>query len=73
MALKTCAQCYILYVRILYWYYINMYILVVVYIEVKHLTTIVKNALLNKNSSQNTYLFMTYNPEPFHNHWSISL
>ena len=33
----------------------------------KHLTTIGNNVLLNTNYSQNTYLFMTYFPEPFHN------
>ena len=40
---------------------------IVLYIEGKHLTTIGNNVLLNTNYSQNTYLFMTYFPEPFHN------
>ena len=39
---------------------------IVLYIEGKHLTTIGKNVLLNTNYSQNTSLFMTYFPEPFH-------
>ena len=47
---------------------INMYIFfIVLYIEGKHLTTIGNNVLLNTNYSKNTYLFMTYFPEPFHN------
>ena len=47
-----------------------MYIFfIVLYIEGKHVTTIVKNVLLNTNYSQNTSLFMTYFPEPFHNEY----
>ena len=70
MPIKTFAQCYIVYIFISIYslFYINMYIFfIVLYIEEKHLTTIVKNVLLNTNYSQNTSLFMTYYLEPFHN------
>ena len=39
---------------------------IVLHIEEKHSTTIVKYGLSNTNYGQNTYLFMTYYPEPFH-------
>ena len=39
----------------------------------KHLTNIVKNVLLNTNFSQNTSLFTTYYPEPFHNKYNVYL
>ena len=74
MTIKTRAQCYIVcyifislcqyFISVLYQY---VYFVIVLYIEEKHLTTIVKNVLLNTNYSQNTPIFMTYYPEPFHN------
>ena len=73
MAIKTCAQCYIVYICIsICQYFISVvyqyvYLFIVLYIEGKHLTTIGKNVLLNTNYSQNTSLFMTYFHEPFHN------
>ena len=73
MAIKTCVQCYIVYICIsICRYFISVsyqyvYVFIVLYIEGKHLTTIGNNVLLNTNYSKNTYLFMTYFPEPFHN------
>ena len=73
MAIKTCSQCYIVYICIsIFQYFISVlyqyvYFFIVLYIEGKHLTTIGNNVLLNTNYSQNTSLFMTYFPEPFHN------
>ena len=73
MAIKTCVQYYIVYICIsICRYFISVlyqyvYFFIVLYIEGKHLTTIGNNVLLNTNYSKNTYLFMTYFPEPFYN------
>ena len=76
MAIKTCAQCYIVhifisicqyFISVLYQYVDLYFFFILLYIEEKHLTTTVKNVLLNRNYSHNTPIFMTYYPEPFHN------
>ena len=64
MVIKTCAQCYIDYMFYQYMsvFYISIISIciffIVLYIEEKHLTTIVKNVLLNTNYNQNTSLFV---------------
>ena len=52
------------FISVLYQY---VYFFIILYIEGKHLTTIGNNVLLNTNYSKNTYLFMKYFPELFHN------
>ena len=70
MAIKTCFQCYIVYICISICQYlisvsISIFFHSIVYTW-KIFTTIGNNVLLNTNYSKNTYLFMTYFPEPFH-------
>ena len=73
MTIKTCAQCYIVYICIS----ICQYFISVLHQYVDFCHSIVyrgktfnyycENYSSNTNYSQNTSLFMTYYPEPFHN------
>ena len=71
MAIKTCVQCYIVYICIsICQYFISVlyqyvYFFHSIVYSGKHFTIIGINVLLNTNYSKNIF-FMTYFPEPFH-------